>query len=235
MTGNKKKEIQKKSAHREGLQAAKARRGVEPIFERAAPTKEEKQTILIVCEGGNTEPSYFNQFRLTSATIKAIGKGYNTVSLVEQAERLQEKYQCDQVWCVFDKDSNSSQNFNTAIDSANTLKFGIAWSNQAFEYWFILHFEDHQGGAMNREDYNDKINKYINPFGAVYDGESNKKVTDKFFNLMCGTDPITGNARTALAIARARRNLAFHNPANPATAESSTTVFMLVEEILKYL
>jgi len=235
MTGNKKKEIQRKSAHLEGLRAAKAKRGIEPVFERSAPTREEKQTILIVCEGENTEPSYFNQFRLTSATIKAIGNGYNTVSLVQQATKLQAKYKCDQVWCVFDKDSNSPQNFNSAIDLAQSLSYGLAWSNQAFEYWFILHFEDHQGGAMNRDDYNDKINKYINPLGAVYDGESNKLVSVKFFNLLCGGDPVTGNSRTALAIARARRNLTFHNLANPATAESSTTVFMLVEEILKYL
>lgn len=43
-------------------------------------------TILIVCEGENTEPSYFEQFKLTSATI--IGEGYNAVSLVKQAEKL---------------------------------------------------------------------------------------------------------------------------------------------------
>jgi hypothetical protein len=235
MTGNKKIEIQRKSAHLDGLKAAKNRRSVEPIFERPSPTREEKQTILIVCEGENTEPTYFNQFRLTSATIKAIGKGYNTVSLVQQATNLQAKYKCDHVWCVFDKDSNSPQNFNGAISLANSLNYGIAWSNQAFEYWLILHLEDHQGGGMNRSEYNDKINKYINPLGAVYDGESNKKISDKFFNLLIGIDPKTNTNRTNLAISRARRNLSFHSGVNLAAAESSTTVFQLVEEILKYV
>lgn len=235
MAGNKKKEIQRKSAHLDGLKAAKNKRGVEPIFERPAPFRAEKQTILIVCEGENTEPTYFNQFRLSSATIKAIGDGYNTISLVEQATRLQDKYQCDQVWCVFDKDSNSAQNFNGAISLANSLNYGIAWSNQAFEYWLILHFEDHQGGGMNRSEYNNKINKYINPLGAVFDGETNKKISDKFFNLLIGIDPKTNAKRTNLAISRAKRNLSFHSGVNLAAAESSTTVFRLVEEILKYV
>ena len=34
-----------------------------------------RESFLIVCEGQNTEPEYFNSFRLTSATVKAVGKG----------------------------------------------------------------------------------------------------------------------------------------------------------------
>ena len=235
MTGNKKKEIQKKSAHLERLIASKSRRSAEPILERAAPSRDEKQTILIVCEGKNTEPSYFNQFRLTSAKIKAVGKGYNTVSLVQQAIKLQGKEKCDQVWCVFDMDSFSPLSFNSAIDLATSRGFGVAYSNQAFEYWLILHFEDHQGGAMNRSDYNDKINGYINLLGAVYDGDTNKSVSESFFNLLMGNDSFTHTNRTTLAILRAKRNYALFNHFSPATEESSTTVFRLVEEILKYV
>ena len=39
---------------------------------RRAGFKPVKKTFLIVCEGVNTEPEYFNAFRLTSATVKAI-------------------------------------------------------------------------------------------------------------------------------------------------------------------
>ena len=37
--------------------------------------KNPKKSFLIICEGENTEPDYFNAFRLTSATVKAVGKG----------------------------------------------------------------------------------------------------------------------------------------------------------------
>ena len=40
--------------------------------------KNPKKSFLIICEGENTEPDYFNAFRLTSATVKAVGKGLGT-------------------------------------------------------------------------------------------------------------------------------------------------------------
>ena len=235
MTGKKSKESQKKAEHLARLNASRASRGVEPALIRVVPSIEEKPTILIVCEGENTEPSYFKQFRLTSAKIKTLGEGYNTLSLIEQAAKIQEKGKYDQVWCVFDKDSFTLNNFNKAIQMAEAMGFGIAYSNQAFEYWFILHFEDHQGGPMPRTDYNQKINRYINPSGAVFDGKTNKKVSSRFFDLLFGNDGDTGKNRTHLAITRAKRNFDKFDHSSPALEESSTTVFRLVAEILKYV
>jgi len=68
--------------HKQALRTSKRN---EPNLERTEPVLIEKPTILIVCEGENTEPSYFNQFRLSSATVKPIGEGYNTISLVRRA------------------------------------------------------------------------------------------------------------------------------------------------------
>lgn len=166
-----------RNRHRENLRAS---RRSEPGLERETPSYTEKPTILIVCEGKNTEPSYFNQFRLASAKVVPIGEGYNTISLVNRAIELAHSAVYDQIWCVFDKDANSDYSFNEAIRLAEANKFGVAYSNQAFEYWLILHFLDHQGGGMNRGDYNQFDHK------------------------------------------------------NPAKEESSTTVFRLVRELLKY-
>ena len=58
---------------------------------RRAGFKPVKKTFLIVCEGVNTEPEYFNAFRLTSATVKAIGKGLGTMSLVREAISVREQ------------------------------------------------------------------------------------------------------------------------------------------------
>ena len=58
---------------------------IERTLKRTSSLKLVKQTFLIVCEGEVTEPEYFNSFRLTSANVKAIGKGMNTVSLVKEA------------------------------------------------------------------------------------------------------------------------------------------------------
>lgn len=221
-----------REAHR---QAIKARKRAEPTLIRAVPALVEKPTILIVCEGENTEPSYFKQFRLSSATIKPIGLGFNTVSLVNRAILLSQEKSYNQVWCVFDKDDFSVNDFNNAITIAQANNFGVAYSNQAFEYWILLHFDDHQGAAMNRSDYNDKLNELLKPYNVTYDGENSKLITEQIFELLEGIDMKTETYRVDLAIARARRNYNLLPHTSPALEESSTTVFRLVEELLKYL
>ena len=58
---------------------------IERTLKRTSSVRQVKQTFLIVCEGEVTEPEYLNSFRLTSAYVKAIGKGMNTISLVKEA------------------------------------------------------------------------------------------------------------------------------------------------------
>jgi hypothetical protein len=229
-----KKAIQqeKKEQH---LALMKAQRRKEPVLSRAAPELDEKPAILIVCEGKNTEPSYFNQFRITSATVKSVGAGCNTISLVERAIQLSEQRKYDQVWCVFDKDNFPDANFNNAIKLANKNNFGIAYSNQAFEYWLILHFNDHQGGGVNRKNYNQMLNDLINLFNVKYDGNGSKIIEEDFFELLDGVDSKKEKKRVELAITRAERNYNTFDHLNPAKEESSTTVYLLVRELLKYI
>lgn len=232
MKDKKAEQIRLKRRHKEKL---KANRRTEPTFERAEPKLVEKPTILIVCEGENTEPSYFKQFRLTSATIKPVGQGFNTISLVNRAIQIASQGTYEQVWCVFDKDDFPDLDFNNAISIAEANKFSVAYSNQAFEYWILLHFDDHQGGGMHRDDYDSKINKLLKPYNLTYDGTKNKVITEDIFELLDGVDKKTNKERKVLAIERAKRNLNHFDQTNPAKEESTTTVFKLVEELLKYV
>jgi len=231
MKDKKAEQIAAKKKHREHL---KSKRREEASLERHEPIKVEKPTILIVCEGKNTEPSYFRKFKLSTATIKAIGEGYNTISLVNRASQLSNENKYDQVWCVFDKDDFSLEDFNNAIDIAEAQNFKVAYSNQAFEYWMILHLEDHQGGGMHRDDYDKKLNYLLKPFGIKYDGQGSKIITEEIFDILEGIDENTNKERVEIAIKRAKRNLKNHEDVSPALAESSTTVFKLVNELRKH-
>ena len=68
---------------------ATKRKNINPRIERKitriSSVREVKQTFLIICEGVNTEPDYFNAFRLTSANVKALGQGMGTLALVHKA------------------------------------------------------------------------------------------------------------------------------------------------------
>lgn len=206
-----------------------------PLLDRRAPSLEEKPTILIVCGGENTEPSYFNQFRLTSVKIEIISKARDPLSLVEKASFKMKAEKYDQAWVVFDKDEYTDENFNDAILKANANGIGVAYSNQAFEYWLLLHLNDHQGGGMKRKDYGPKIDQLLRSYSLSYDYRTRKIIDEELFDFLNAFDPKGGMSRCEIAIKRAKRNYAEFDHSSPATEESSTTVFMLVEELLKYI
>jgi hypothetical protein len=185
-----------------------------------------KQRFLIICEGKNTECEYFDGFRLTSATIKTVGEGKNTLSLVERAiqirvEEKKKKNIFDQYWCVFDKDSFPNEDFNNAIIKAESNNFNVAYSNQSFEFWLLLHFKLLEG-EIHRSNYEDLLTRN---FKIKYSKE--RGFCAKIFNILFPLiDQAIFNAKKVFD------NVGNHS--SPAKEESSTTVFKLVEELKKY-
>lgn len=234
MKNKKEEQRQKRKKHRAELRKAKRqKREQSPDLNRDEPYKKEKQKILIVCEGKLTEPSYFEKFKLSTATIRAVGEGYNTLSLVQRAIELSEEDDYDQVWCVFDKDDFPNEHFNNAIYKAKGRGFKAAYSNQAFEYWLLLHFEDHQGGAMHRDKYCKKINEYLRQFKLLYSC-NNKQISDGFFEILQSKIIGTDQSRQDIACKRAARNFTKNNIGNPAQEESSTKVYELIKVFEEY-
>jgi hypothetical protein len=210
-----------------------------PDFRIPLPTRLERKRFLIVCEGKNTEPDYFNHFRqyfrLSALEIITIPGAGETIRVVERAQKEAVKSSFDQIWVVFDKDDFPAVHFDNAIKIAESQGYGVAYSNQAFEYWLILHFEGHQGGAMHRSLYKDKINSLLKPLKLSYNATGSKSISTEFFQVLMDNDPQTGESRLNLAIKRAKRiHTAHEHHHSAAAAESSTTVFKLVEEILKF-
>lgn len=108
-------------------------------------TDEPNKTILIVCEG-QTEKLYFESFQVLSLSVKIIDlKGQSKLQLVKNTTAILKDETYDQVWCVFDLDINTEivnckADFDNAIKKAKQLGYEVAYSNDAFELWFYLHF-----------------------------------------------------------------------------------------------
>jgi hypothetical protein len=185
------------------------------IHSRAVNVRELRKTFLIVCEGEETEPNYFRGFRVPTADIR--GTGFNTVSLVDEAIRIADTKTYDQVWCVFDHDLFGAQQFNLAISRAKGNGVRLAYSNEAFELWFLLHFAFFQTG-ITRKQYIAKLNKLI-------EGGYKKNDADMYQKL----EPRQGSA-----IKFAKKLLACYNPCRPERDNPSTTVHLLVEELLRF-
>jgi hypothetical protein len=105
----------------------------------------------------------------------------------------------------------------------------------------LLHFSDHQGGAMDRKDYGVKINNFLKEFNTQYDYKGEKIISRDFFNLLIAEvkKDRQGKVITRLDIAcqRAEKIYNMHKDQKntPGKAESSSTVFFLVIELMKYI
>lgn len=190
-------------------------------FKRSVGTRgQNRDRILIVCEGEETEQHYFEGFRLTNVTVK--GTGYNTDSLIrkaielrDQAIRAKEKY--DQVWCVFDRDSFSPETYNNAFILARTHGIEVAYSNEAFELWYLLHFNYYDTG-LSRNQYKAKLSQLL---GHEYKKNS-RLIFEEIFE------------RQDDAIRNAERLLSQYPNPNPENDNPSTTMHVLVEELRKW-
>ena len=87
------------------------------------------------------------------------------LSLVKKAISIRDNHRkrgrtYDQSWVVFDKDDNPDKTFNDAIALAQKENFHVAYSNQAFEYWFLLHFKKYKG-CFTRIQMNKMLGKIL--------------------------------------------------------------------------
>ena len=146
---------------------------------RKIATREKIVRFLIVCEGERTEPNYFKELvkdkfsEVRSEEI--IGEGRSTCALVRKTEEIRNKLEqqrqlrFDRIWVVFDKDD--FPDFNEAIELARSKGYLSAWTNEAFELWYLLHFV-YFDSAISRNDYISKleaeIRKYPNYSGFKY-------------------------------------------------------------------
>ncbi len=164
-----------------------------PWAERSAPsrkveTKSIRERFLIVCEGEKTEPNYFKSMRccLEPRTIEVeiSGEGANTLSLVEIAISLRDKKErdsgivFDHTWIVFDRDSFKADNFDNAIYRAEANEINSAWSNEAFELWYLLHFQE-RTSAMSRIDYEGVLTKHLGEKYLKNDEKMYEKLRDQ--------------------------------------------------------
>lgn len=188
-----------------------------------------RKYYLLFCEGARTEPNYFEEIKkelpknLVNIDIDPSG-GKNTISLVNHAVKMVPKYQSTnpnieyEVWIVFDKDSFPDSNFENAIKKANSFDYKCAYSNEAFELWYLLHFEDYQH-AMSRNDYSKLLSKHL--------GREYKKNDTEIYNLLKDLD----NSREDLAINRAKKLEEIHEGKSCANSNPSTLVYKLIEEL----
>ncbi len=188
----------------------------------------QRERILIVTEGERTEPNYFEGFKTIIPRgilhVEIIGTGFNTVQVVQAAQKERDDKrgtdkEYDQVWVAFDKDDFPNRDFNNAVFLSKADNIGCAYSNESFELWYVLHFQ-YLDTAINRRQYIEILERIL---GHPYQ----KNDPNIYFELQ-------SRGNQSQAINWAKNLLAKFDQTNPAQEKPTTTVFKLVEELIKF-
>lgn len=208
-----------------------------------------RKRYMIFTEGTKTEPKYFEKFKILAeasthdaqsaiqrnfiVTVELIGKGKNTLSLLDSAATHLDKNGVTDVnvWCVFDQDDFPKCNFDNCVshaealsDDSKNISFHLAWSNQCIEYWFLLHFVLY--------DVDNSRSNYIEVLSEHFQKHANKKYAkndDDIFSIL------TFQGDPKLAIKRAKMREEHVGNFHPSFAPPRTHVFKLVEELAQYI
>jgi hypothetical protein len=176
-----------------------------------------RQSFLIFCQG-QTEVGYFSSFRKRAKFIGG-GDALATVANAIAYKNYHEK-PYDQYWVVFDKDETSHEDFNAAVNQAMQNGIQVAWSNQAFECWIIMHFRNFSH-ACHRNNYEALLRTYLPWYNAGEKGEAQGK---KFF------EETVHLIETAIQHARDGHD-SFEGHISPAHRETGSRVYELIGAI----
>jgi hypothetical protein len=131
----------------------------QPWDERKIDTRQEDHltNFIIFCEDSVSECHYFKFFETSFIKVNPIPNQKSGFKHIINAlsycidhsldiENGAEKH----VWCVFDRDKNAEVDrttaadvdFDESIELCRRKNINEAWSNDAFELWILLHFED---------------------------------------------------------------------------------------------
>ena len=213
-------------------------------IERPARNRKYTYHILIVCEDETTEPDYFKKYKQLfenlwprdTLYLKAIGSGRNSLGVVEQAIEQRKEFEkeasIDQTWAVFDKDDldkseGNTKRFNEAFELGKQEQVNIAYSNECFELWLLLHFEDiDKKTAIPRTEIYSRLEKAIQKHQPEFVYEhGNSNVIDHVYE--CGNKE--------KAIERAKSLQDFHKGKKQIDSNPNTLVYNLVEELDSWL
>ena len=191
---------------------------------------------LIVTEGTETEPPYFNAMGAVinknypdRIIVKVEGEGDNTLNLYSKAKSLakQSANGYRHVWVVYDTDDFPAAHIDETArlceaDSNDETTYHAIWSNQCVELWFLLHFSFMQSD-LHRNEYWPKLTDILKSLG---EGEYHKNRDDMYRILYPFMD---------VAITNAQKLERINERKMPSKSAPGTMIHTLVKKLKPYL
>ena len=200
---------------------------------RTAQKRKLKKTILIVCEGQETERNYLDGLKReeTVSEVFAItvvpGRGGSRSQIIERAiNQKAQRGEMDVVLCVFDTESlettQAKEDLAAARQEADRNNITLYMSNPAFEVWFLAHFRRTSRSFRNCDAVIVELHReWSAAFGQPY----NKSDVQVYQRLATHTQDAVTNAKMVVEIDHKEKP-------DIADRNSSTDFYQLVERLL---
>lgn len=198
------------------------------LLRRKTNYRDPKKVVILVCQGAETEPIYFNNFRKKDCDIAIHihrDAGKDPIAITKTAKYLKnDQYKgavIERIFCIYDVDNTPEtvlkKSYKISID--NGLETCI--SNPCFEIWYLLHF------LYSTSRYNSYDDVNMDLINHVHGYAKNKDI----FNLLLPNQQ--------KAIANAKRLEKHHKDVNddPSICGSnpSTQIFIIVEYLNQFV
>ena len=187
-------------------------------FSRPQNVRTPKKLFIIVCEGKNTEPQYFEKcFSGENFSVRIPSHGNKSapnhlLKVVKEELRKNDLKKGVEAWCVCDTDKWTPEQLRGLLKwSKKKTNYGLAVSNPNFEFWLLLHFED-GNKVRNSVTCKTRLEQHLPGYDKNIDS---KKFTKE-------------KIEKAVERAKIRDN----PPCESLPCEKQTTVYRLVERIL---
>lgn len=186
-----------------------------------------KNRIKIYCNSLETEYNYFTSFKneVNSSKISDISievlktqtkGGLDPLRAVKYI--IGDRGDCDEVWVVFDKDHFDIEG---AIRLAEKNNINVAWSNECFELWLLLHFNS-LTTFLGRKEALEKVKEvYKKTLKITYEKNSKEEY-----------QRLRSRMRVAIAYAKKQHQLIKRDGTLPNKANPCTTVYKLAEFLM---
>lgn len=201
--------------------------------------------ILIVTEGVNTEPAYFDRIKeqFAAPTVELVSHGAgrgDPRALADEALRLRENRRrrmrdrklgihrladFDEIWIVFDTDVLTPQKRNDGMAYARSKGIHMAPSEPCFEFWLLLHRHYTTAGMAKCENVIPFLQQHLGWESYSRDGKKKEEARAMMEELL-------DKAALQQAMTHAARGRQHHERAGtPSPANPSTEVDQLIHAI----
>jgi len=217
-------------------------------LERKKVKREKRVDIIMACEDSVSAPTYFKSIiqkllddKCITPDSFVIAMPYHTNPSGVLEDLKSHKTSSGKTyndfthkWIVIDRDiqrvdggGHSAEDFNLAMQQAKKEKVEVAYSNDAFELWYLLHF-DYIDTALLRDEINERLIKKLkdkNPHKFVKLNKENIKQANYtkliFDELQLFQEVAMQNAKKLLE--------SYGVDSSPQSNNPSTTVHKLIE------